>query len=479
MSKKTSLPNVPKSADRDTTVFLQAIKKAVEGMSSAEKARLSDATKNFTIGLTKKLREDFIEQLEEETSIGSLLEKLADSITESQLSKDLGERVELITVTETALRQEIESRIAEMLAINQRISEEVTQRQSAFNELTQIISIVLAATDENRASIVDEVNARTSVTDAHASRLNALDAKTDTANAHIGTLQTATANNQEAIANSKTELRSEFQQADAINAGEIIKTNAAINQEAITRSNADSSLSSRITTAQATANGNTSSIQTHSWAIAGINNQLNATWTVRADVNGLVGGIGLGNNGTTVDFFIRANRFALQGPSGSKSVPFIAYPEGTYIDDEYIKPGVYITDAYIRNAAVDTLQIRKQAVSVISSVNQIVNTGSSPIWSHQTEAAYLNSGGANVLIRLTLFGFDTKGAVTVKVYRNNVSQFTIPFSKNGWNMDSLTESIEVMIGGSYTNSSYHAVISSAGEGFVLTMLTFTATSLKR
>ena len=479
MSKKVSLPNVPKSADRDTTVFLQAIKRAVEGMSSTEKASLSDATKNFAIGLTKKLREDFIEQLEEEMSIGSLLERLADSITESQLSKDLGERVELITVTETALRKEIESRIAEMLVTNQRISEEVTQRQSAFSELTQITSIVLAATNENRASIVDEVTARTGITDAHASRLNALDAKTDQSNAHIGTLQTATANNQQAIASSKTELRSEFQQADAVNAGEITKTNAAINQESIARSNADSSLSSMITTVQSTANGNTSSIQSHSWAIAGINNQLNATWTVRADVNGLVGGIGLGNDGTTVDFFVRANRFALQGPSGSKSVPFIAYPEGTYLDGEYIKPGVYMTDAYIRNAAVDTLQIRKQAVSVISSVNQIVGTGTTPIFSHQTGATYLNSGGSNVLIRLTLFGFDTKGGITVKIYRDNVSQFTVPFNKNDWGMNSLTESIEVMIGGSNVNSSYYAFISSSGAGFVLSMLTFTATSLKR
>lgn len=353
MSKKISLPSVPRSVDRDTTVFLQSLKRAIEGISTDSK-EVTDAAKNFVLAINKQTRNDFFEGIDEATSVEAVLDIIEGSITESQLSKDLAMRVEQITQNGAAIKDERE------------------QRQSEVGALASDMTIVQAA---------------------------------------VG--------------------------------------------------------------------GHSASIQQQSTAIAGIQGDMNATWQVRADVNGLVGGIALGNNGWTVDFLVRASSFAVQGPGGSKNVPFVVYPDGTTINEVYIDPGVYIKDAYIRNAAIDTLQIRNQAVSVVSSINKIVNTGTTPIYSHQTEAAYLNSGGASVLIRLTFFSFDTKGPMTVKIYRDNDLRFTIPFSKNGWGMGSLTESIEVMISGSDTNSSYHALISSSGEGFILSMLTFTATSLKR
>lgn len=345
---KISLPSVPRSTDRDTTVFLQSLKKAVENLSASDLANLSDAAKSYVLTLNKRTEETLIDVIGTEAGVGAILDKIKGSITESQLSIDLGTRIAKIETNETAIGAESQTRIAEMLAANERISSEITRSQSADGELLTQINILLASTGENRASIVEETRVRTGLTDAHASRLTALDAKTDTANAHIGTLQTATATNTSAIATSKTELRTEFAAGDVIN-------KAAIDTERTARVNADSALSTRVDTVQATSNGNTSSIQTQSTAIAGINTKLSATWSVKADVNGVVGGIALGNDGTTVDFIVRASTFAIQGPSGSKSVPFVIYPDGATIGGVYVPPGVFIDTAFIRRGSFDSL----------------------------------------------------------------------------------------------------------------------------
>lgn len=354
---KISLPSVPRSADRDTTVFLQSLKKAVEGLSAKDLADLSDAARSYVLALNKRTEETLIDVIGTEAGVGAILDKIKGSITESQLSIDLGKRVAKIETNETAISTESQTRMAEMLAANERISTETTLRQDADGELLTQIDILLTATGENRASIVEETRVRTSLTDAHASRLTALDTKTDTANAHIGTLQTATATNKSAIATSKTELRAEFAAGDAVN-------KAAIDSESTARTNAVSALSKTVDTVQATANGNTSSIQTQSTAIAGINTKLSATWSVKADVNGVVGGIALGNDGKTVDFIVRASSFAIQGQSGSKSVPFVSYPDGTVIDGVPIPAGNYLEDTYIRRASIDTLDIKGNAVTV-------------------------------------------------------------------------------------------------------------------
>ena len=61
---------------------------------------------------------------------------------------------------------------------------------------------------------------------------------------------------------------------------------------------------------------------------------------------------------------MRAGSFAIQGQSGSKSVPFVSYPDGTIIDGEVIPAGNYLEDAYIRRASIDTLDIKGNAVTV-------------------------------------------------------------------------------------------------------------------
>lgn len=110
-------------------------------------------------------------------------------------------------------------------------------------------------------------------------------------------------------------------------------------------------LSQRTETIQSTVDGHTSSIETAQRSINGIN----ASWSIKADVNGVVGGLGVANDGRTVDFIMRASSFAIQGPSGSKSVPFVVYPEGAWIGGVWVPAGVYMDTAFIRRGSFDSL----------------------------------------------------------------------------------------------------------------------------
>ena len=95
----------------------------------------------------------------------------------------------------------------------------------------------------------------------------------------------------------------------------IAQNSADILTEQTVRANADSALSSSITTLQTTVNGNTSAIQTNTQSIDGIR----AIYSVKMDINGNVSGFGLmstlvDGGAVTSDFFVNANRFAVTLP---------------------------------------------------------------------------------------------------------------------------------------------------------------------
>lgn len=98
----------------------------------------------------------------------------------------------------------------------------------------------------------------------------------------------------------------------------IAQNSADIVTEQTVRANADSALSSSITTLQTTVNGNTSAIQTNTQSIDGIR----AIYSVKMDINGNVSGFGLmstlvDGGAVTSDFFVNANRFAVTLPVSS------------------------------------------------------------------------------------------------------------------------------------------------------------------
>lgn len=182
-----------------------------------------------------------------------------------------------------------------------------------------------------------------------AERFDAMSARVDGNAAAISTETKIRIDEIKAVAQRTDTLRTDFNN----NAGVVQTKIQAV-------ADANSALSTRTDTIQSTVGANTSSIQTQQQAINGIN----ARWSIKVDVNGVVGGIALGNNGSTVDFLVRAGSFAIQGQSGSKSVPFVSYPDGTVIDGVPIPAGNYLEDTFIRRASIDTLDIKGNAVTV-------------------------------------------------------------------------------------------------------------------
>jgi len=190
--------------------------------------------------------------------------------------------------------------------------------------------------------------------------------------------------------------------------------NSAIQDEATTRSNADSALSGRITTAQAKANEAAAAVQSEvtaranannalgkrvdslqsslgstnaavertSTALTYLNNVASASEVVRVQItaNGIrhVGGFGIGieNNGGAVQstFAVLADRFAILSPAGDGvSAPFATQGNQTFIADAYIRDAsigsakiaqAAIKSAHIGVAEIDTLRVAGNAITV-------------------------------------------------------------------------------------------------------------------
>jgi hypothetical protein len=170
----------------------------------------------------------------------------------------------------------------------------------------------------------------------------------------------------------------------------IAANTAAIQNEATARATADSAMATQITTLQSSVAGNTATIQTQATVIDGIK----AQYMVKTDVNGLVSGFGLYNNGEVSDFFVRADRFAVGNPAllrtgtcsiaghttaaackaaggtwtwtdaNTTNIPFIVYSTQQTINAPdgsgktlTIEPGVYMKTANIQKAFVGDAEI--------------------------------------------------------------------------------------------------------------------------
>ena len=131
---------------------------------------------------------------------------------------------------------------------------------------------------------------------------------------------------------------------------------AAVLAEKNARITADSTLANQITTTQTTLNGNIASVQTSLQSnintVNGKVTQIGALYTAKVDVNGLVGGFGIYNDGSFVDAGFDVDRFWVGRTNGNKVKPFV-------IQNDI----VYINKAQIRDADIDTLKIGNGAVT--------------------------------------------------------------------------------------------------------------------
>ena len=106
---------------------------------------------------------------------------------------------------------------------------------------------------------------------------------------------------------------------------------------------------------------NTAAIQSEATARANADGTLFGQYTVKVDLNGYVSGFGLAstvNNATpSSEFIVRADRFSIASPGQTTIIPFIVQTSPTTINGVPVDPGVYITDAVIRNGTITTAKI--------------------------------------------------------------------------------------------------------------------------
>ncbi len=171
---------------------------------------------------------------------------------------------------------------------------------------------------------------------------------------------------------------------------------AAIQNEATARASADSALSQQIQTTQSSLGDNNASVQQISTAQTGLNNRVNAQYSIKVAVtqSGVyaLGGIGVGiqnQNGVLQSVVaVLADRFAVINATGDGFVsPFAVQGGQVFMNDAFIRDAS-ITNAKIANAAitsakigvaeVDTLRIRGNAVTVpvaATSAGNVVGGG--------------------------------------------------------------------------------------------------------
>lgn len=170
---------------------------------------------------------------------------------------------------------------------------------------------------------------------------------------------------------------------------------AAIQQQQIVQANAIQANANQINTVQVKLGNDISSVQVNMQAqinnTNGAVNQIGALWTARVDVNGLIGGFGVYNNGNFVEAGFDVDRFWI-GRTNSKKKPFIVEGNEVFIDQavinqltfdkiraydgtfifadgklsaNYIKVNeIRIYEANIENASIGTLKIQGNAVTV-------------------------------------------------------------------------------------------------------------------
>ena len=243
--------------------------------------------------------------------------------------------------------------------------------------------------------IYSERQARASAIGVQANRIDALSVSVDTPStgllARASSLESVTTNitsGNIALSNRSAALESTVNNGTTgvvatASALETVKTlvNDGTNGVTATASKV-STLQSQV--AGTTASGLRSAIETEASTRASETGDLYAQYTVKLDVGGYVSGYGLASSGTSSEFIIRADRFALAPPAGSglstNIFPFVIQATPTTINGVAIPAGVYMDAAYIINlsamwARFGTLIADSISASQISAANLTLGDG--------------------------------------------------------------------------------------------------------
>lgn len=243
------------------------------------------------------------------------------------------------------LAQSLRSEIDRISLLSSDLSAEALTRFTNNEVLAAALAAVQAESGEALAYILDEVTQRTNENEALLTSINALAVGMNGNLAAIAEEKTVRATADEATADSIEVL-----------VGRVDTTAAAIQNEQTLRVSADAAIANSLTTVQTAFGNNLSSVQTNLESkittVGGKVTDIGALFSTKVQVNGLFGGMGIYNDGTTVQAGFDVDNFWL-GRTTSGVKPFI-------VDNGV----VYMDKARIRDADIDTLKIAGNAVTV-------------------------------------------------------------------------------------------------------------------
>lgn len=209
------------------------------------------------------------------------------------------------------------------------ITTEREARVSADEAIASDVTSLYAATASNASLISSEQTARADGDSALSSRIDTLSSSVDGNSSDITIERQARIDGDGALASDITQLRTDVD--DNV---------AAIQSEQTARADADSALASDINTVQVQLGKDIASVEEQAETL--IDEQtgrINAMWTLRVDANGLVGGMGLANDGEQVDVIYRTDRFSIAPPGlpENEVIPFIVEGSTTYLKEALIQ----------------------------------------------------------------------------------------------------------------------------------------------
>ncbi|HDT6063302.1 TPA: DUF1983 domain-containing protein [Enterobacter kobei] len=370
---------------KDSEVFKDLIESAVE--SSEKLVELSDAIKENADGLAAAVGSN---KQTAEAIIGNALaiadvvvrqtaQQGANSATFEQLREVIATETEARVTDVTRLEAQTAQNEAGITEVRQALATETEARASAVSQLTAATQAASDKADsaaavgaQNTASITDLSQVVTDLDSSMASRLEELGAQTDKASGGIQSNSIALITSTLAQVDQQVRLSAQYgdskasiDRIDNVMASDREATarsllslqtdvngnKAAINSLNQTFSNYQQATATQINDITATINGHTSAITTNAQAIANVNGDLNAMYSIKVaiDSNGnqYAAGMGIGvqntPSGMQSQVLFVADRFAVMAQAGGTvTLPFV------------IKNGqTFINDAFFRNASIE------------------------------------------------------------------------------------------------------------------------------
>ncbi|WP_108701555.1 DUF1983 domain-containing protein [Phytobacter sp. SCO41] len=350
---------------KDTELFKDLIENAVE--KSEKVAELAEAVSQnadqlaAAVGANRQTAEAIIGNA---LAIADIVVRQsaqngANSATFTQLREVIATETQARVTDVTRLEAKTDQNSAQVTQLTQALTDETQARATAVDTLT-------AQTEENTADVTQLTQAVSTLDSSTASRFDELSGKT--ANAAGGVQNTAIALIQNTLAQVNTRMTMSVQfganaagiqrvdnvMVDASRAvAESLKTldataggNANITDFAKTISDFSQTSATKINSLSVTVNGQAAAITTNAQAVADINGNLNAMYSVKVgvDVNGVqyAAGMGLGvqntPGGMQSQVIFLADRFAVMSQAGSAvTLPFVIQNGQTFINDAFFR----------------------------------------------------------------------------------------------------------------------------------------------